>query len=182
MLTQWMKGCGGLFLGLALSSAASAESAAPVKADKPVVAATAATSEGKSEAKNYDTTIYERLTTEKPSLYEQIGGRPVLEKIMKDSVALFKTDPRIAKFFEETDSEVLVYHLTEQVCYLAGGGCEYLGRSMEESHKGMGVKDADFVALVEDFQVAVRKAGLTFEQENKLVALLAPMRPAIVNQ
>ena len=178
MLTQWMKGCGGLFLGLALSSAASAESAAPVKADKPAVAATAAT----SEAKNYDTTIYERLTTEKPSLYEQIGGRPVLEKIMKDSVALFKADPRIAKFFEETDSEVLVYHLTEQVCYLAGGGCEYLGRSMEESHKGMGVKDADFVALVEDFQVAVRKAGLTFEQENKLVALLAPMRPAIVNQ
>ena len=53
---------------------------------------------------------------------------------------------------------------------------------MEESHKGMGVTDAAFVALVEDFQIAVRQAGLTFEQENKLVALLAPMRPVIVNQ
>lgn len=179
MLNQWINGCSGVFLALALSGAAYAESTVSTKAAEPKAAATA---DSAGPAKNYDTTIYERLTNEKPSLYEQIGGRPVLEQIMKDSVALFKKDPRIAKFFEETDSEVLVYHLTEQVCSLAGGGCEYLGRSMEESHKGMGVKDADFVALVEDFQIAVRKAGLTFEQENKLVALLAPMRPAIVNQ
>ncbi|MFZ3193352.1 MAG: group 1 truncated hemoglobin [Moraxellaceae bacterium] len=179
MMTQSTKACGGFFFGMLLSCTVLAQSPEPTKAATPQAAATADTS---APAKNYDTTIYERLTTEKPSLYEQIGGRPVLEQIMKDSVVLFKKDPRIAKFFEETDSEVLVYHLTEQVCNLAGGGCEYLGRSMEESHKGMGVKDADFVALVEDFQIAVRKAGLTFEQENKLVALLAPMRPVIVNQ
>lgn len=167
MSTILLKTCGGVLLfGVLGCSSLYAESTAVQGTD----------------AKNYDTTIYERLTTEKPSLYEQIGGRSVLEQIMKDSVALFKQDPRIAKYFEKTDHEVLTYHLTEQVCQLAGGGCEYLGRSMEESHKDMGVTDGAFVALVEDFQIAVRKAGLTFEQENKLVALLAPMRPVIVNQ
>lgn len=179
MLSSWVNKCSGVFLVIALSSISHAESTVSSKVAEPKVATT---EDNTGPAKNYDTTIYERLTNESPSLYEQIGGRPVLEKIMKDSVALFKQDPRIAKFFEETETEVLVYHLTEQVCQLAGGGCEYLGRSMEESHKGMGVKDAHFVALVEDFQIAVRKAGLTFEQENKLVALLAPMRSAIVNQ
>lgn len=179
MLTQYTKTCAGLLLGLALTGAVYAESATPAKTESSQATTTADTS---NAAKNYDTTIYERLTTEKPSLYEQIGGHSVLEQIMKDAVALFKQDPRIAKYFEKTDSEVLAYHLTEQVCQLSGGECEYLGRSMEESHKDMGVTDGAFVALVEDFQVAVRKAGLTFEQENKLVALLAPMRPVIVNK
>ena len=176
MLMSFLKACGGLcVLAVVASSSAVAE---PVAA--PTLSVPSVTTP--NPAKNYDLTLYERLTTEKKSLYQQIGGHAVLEGIMKNTVSLIKQDPRIAKYFEKTDSEVLAYHLTEQVCQLSGGECEYLGRSMEESHKGMGVTDAAFVALVEDFQIAVRQAGLTFEQENKLVALLAPMRPVIVNQ
>jgi hemoglobin len=135
-----------------------------------------------SNVKNYNRSLYEQLSTDKVSLYDQIGGRPTIERVMKESVVLFLADVRINRHFAKTNADLLALQLTEQVCHLAGGPCKYEGKSMEAAHKGMNLTQADFVALVEDVQIAIRKNGLSFEQENKILALLAPMKPVVVGQ
>ncbi len=131
-------------------------------------------------AKNYDTTIYERLRREDRTLYAQLGGRKTIERFVGLGVDYSVADPRIAHFFADTNLPLLKVLLVEQICQLAGGPCVYEGRSMAEAHAGMGVGENHFIALVEAFQRAMRETGVPFEQENKVLALLAPMKPAVV--
>jgi hemoglobin len=133
-----------------------------------------------SKLKNYDKSLYERLTTDKKSLYDQLGGRPMIQRIVNDAVNNVFADRRIAHYFVEAEISVLKVQVTDQICELTGGPCKYKSRSMEKAHDGHNITDAAFGAFVEDFQAAVRKHGIPFELENKLLALLAPMKSAIV--
>jgi hemoglobin len=51
---------------------------------------------------------------------------------------------------------------------------------MRTSHAKMKLKTAEFNALAEDLYIALGKAGVAYRQQNKLMALLAPMQRDIV--
>ena len=70
--------------------------------------------------------------------------------------------------------------LSRQTCELIGGPCEYDGKSMPESHKGLNITEAEFYLLVELVQEAMREEGLTWQQENLIIRHLAPMKKDIV--
>jgi hemoglobin len=53
---------------------------------------------------------------------------------------------------------------------------------MEKSHGGRYITEAQFNALVEDLYRAMEKERTPVSAQNRLVALLAPMRPQIINQ
>jgi len=135
-----------------------------------------------SDLKNYDRTLYERLSTEDRSLYDRLGGYEVIEAFVIDGVNNVLADDRINFLFEGVDGENLVFQLSEQICDLAGGPCIYSGLSMEESHFGLDISEAQFNALVEDFQQAMRDNDIPYGLENQVIALLAPMKPAIINR
>lgn len=132
--------------------------------------------------KNYDQALYSRLSTDRQSLYEQLGGREVIEAFVADGVDNSIADPRIGFFFEQTDIPMLKHQLTEQICQLTGGPCVYEGMDMQTAHSGLDIGEKHFVALVEAFQQAMRKHRIPYAQENKVLALLAPMKPAVIHQ
>jgi hemoglobin len=51
---------------------------------------------------------------------------------------------------------------------------------MEKSHGGMHITEAQFNALVEDLYRAMERAGTPVAAQNRLVALLAPMRSQVI--
>jgi hemoglobin len=53
---------------------------------------------------------------------------------------------------------------------------------MESAHRGQNITAAEFNALVEDFQLAMRETGVPYGLENQVLALLAPMKPAVLHQ
>jgi len=63
-----------------------------------------------------------------------------------------------------------------QTCELIGGPCEYDGKTMLESHTGLNIKEREFYILVEYVQGAMRDVGLTYQQENRILKLLAPIK------
>ncbi|HXD83997.1 MAG TPA: group 1 truncated hemoglobin, partial [Rudaea sp.] len=63
-----------------------------------------------------------------------------------------------------------------------GGPCVYSGRSMEEAHSGLNLSNADFDAFVADLIAALDDVHVAKTGQQKLLALLAPMRPQIVGQ
>lgn len=113
-------------------------------------------------------------------LYQAWGGKPGIRAVMDDFVPRLKADPRIGRFFAEVSSRHLAEQLTEQLCQLAGGPCRYEGGDMRAVHEGMGVRAADFNALVEQLQAAMRARGIAFADQNRMLALLAPMHREIV--
>ena len=49
-------------------------------------------------------------------------------------------------------------------------------------HAGLGIREADFNALVEDLQKAMDAQGVPFRAQNKLLAKLAPMHREIITR
>jgi hemoglobin len=94
----------------------------------------------------------------------------------------YRTDPRIKDIFAAADDARLARLLSEQICYITGGPCHYMGRDMKASHADMGVQTADFNALVEDLQKAMDKERVPAWAQNKLLAKLAPMKRVVVTR
>ena len=53
---------------------------------------------------------------------------------------------------------------------------------MAASHKDMGLQTADFHALVENLQAAMREEHVSFAAQNRFLAKLAPMRRTMVRR
>lgn len=117
----------------------------------------------------------------KPGLYEQFGGQAGVEALVEEFLVRLLEDERINQQFVETDLVNLNDRLVEQFCVELGGPCTYTGRTMAESHAGLGITEADFNALVEDLVDAMEARGIPRAAQNRLLARLAPMHGDIVS-
>ena len=109
-------------------------------------------------------------------------GKAGIDRIVDDLVDHAQVDPRISEIFKGQDMLRLRRTLKEQICYILNGGCDYSGRTMQASHKDMGIQTADFAALVEDLQAAMLREHVNFFAQNQLLAKLAPMKRTTVKQ
>jgi hemoglobin len=116
----------------------------------------------------------------KKSLYDRLGGKDAIKAVVDEFVANVVADKRINKFFAKADAAKLKGHLVDQVCMATGGPCKYTGKDMKTAHKGMGVKDADFTALVEDLVKALDKFKVPKAEKDELLGALGGMKGDIV--
>lgn len=133
-----------------------------------------------------ETTSPATTTTTQPSgksLYDRLGGIDAIRAVVKDFVEeQVAKDPRINARFANTDIPKLEEHLTNQICEATGGPCKYTGRSMKESHAGMGVTEAEFSALVEDLKKSLAKFQVPQAEQDELIGALAKMHDDIVEK
>jgi len=116
------------------------------------------------------------------TLFEDLGGRDKIAAFTGDFVERVASDPRIERYFIDTDKPGFARKLTDLFCHLAGEDRLYRGANLRNAHSGLGISAADFNALVEDLQAAMEANGVSFADETRLVALLAPMQRDVVNQ
>lgn len=94
------------------------------------------------------------------TLYDRLGGQAGIDKLVNRIVDLHLQNkvagPRYQALTEEATD-----HAREKVKeFLAagsGGPVEYTGRSMLETHTGMNVSAAEFVAVVDDIMQAMNE-------------------------
>lgn len=110
------------------------------------------------------------------AFHQQAGVDRIVDEMVDRNIA----DPRIADIFKGQDIVRLRRTLKEQFCYILGGGCTYTGRTMAASHKNLGLQQADFNALVENLQAAMRHEHVAFFAQNAFLAKLAPMERTTV--
>jgi hemoglobin len=116
------------------------------------------------------------------TLYDDLGGKPGLDRIVDKSVDNYLTDPRIKDVFSESNIDRIRLELKDQFCQLTGGPCIYKGHDMTAAHKGLHLDNAHFNALVENLQDAMSKCDVPFATQNRLLALLAPMQHQVVSK
>lgn len=117
-----------------------------------------------------------------PSVYEQLGGEPVVRKFVEDFTYLMATDDRVAEIFAFTDWAKFRPVMHDFLCEVAGGGCTYHGPDMVSAHRGIGITHGEFNVSVENMQKAMTKNDIPLSAQNRLLALLAPMRGDIVHR
>ena len=116
------------------------------------------------------------------SLFDRLGGKGAITAVVDTFVGNVGGDKRINGFFATTDLVKLKMHLVNQICEASGGPYKYTGRTMKQTHAGMGVHDAAFGALVEDLVAALdhHKVGKT--EKDELLGVLGPMKSDIVEK
>lgn len=113
-------------------------------------------------------------------LYQALGEKPGITRLMDDFVNRVVKDPRIGGHFKEVKPAALKESLTDQICQLSGGPCKYEGADMKSVHADMDINKGHFNALVEVLQSAMDAQGIPFAQQNRLLALLAPMHRDVI--
>ena len=109
------------------------------------------------------------------SLYRAFGEKVGLSSLMGDFVTRLKADARIGRYFKETNAQNLAEQLTNQLCKLSGGPCDYEGAPMRQAHQDLEIDRAAFNRLVEVLQEAMDARSIPFGTQNRMLALLAPL-------
>jgi hemoglobin len=120
--------------------------------------------------------------TAKKSLYDRLGQKPAITAVVDDFVANVAGDPRINARFQGANIPRLKTMLVDQICQASGGPCTYTGRTMLAAHQGMGIKDAEFSALVEDLVRSLDKFKVPAPEKSELLAALGGMKGDIVGK
>jgi hemoglobin len=118
------------------------------------------------------------------TLFDRLGGKDGVATIVDNFAKNLLADPRVNKLFKKSKDGLSHFKeaTASQICQLAGGPCQYAGKNMLEAHKGMGITDAQFDAVVEDLKLALDEKGAAEQEKSELFAALAPMRTDIVEK
>lgn len=119
-------------------------------------------------------------TSGNSALYQAFGEKAGLVKLMDDFVPRLQADPRLAEAFKKANVENLKMQLVNQICQVSGGPCEYKGADMKMAHNSMDITKTDFNALVEVLQKSMDAQGISFSNQNQLLAKLAPMHRDVI--
>jgi hemoglobin len=121
------------------------------------------------------------------SLYERLGGQPAIKAVAGDLVDRILLDERVNKWFTHASSSpenTAAYKakLADFLCQGLGGPCKYTGRDMETAHKGRGVTNDAFNAVVQDLIATLDKFKVPEKEKGELLKILGSLKPAIVAQ
>ena len=114
------------------------------------------------------------------SLYQALGATSGIEKLTDAFIEQIQYDPLVMPYFFETDVARFKEKFMQQICEISGGPCNYTGDSMQDIHGGMMINENHFNALVNDLILAMEAIDLPTSTQNRLLALLAPMREDII--
>ncbi len=114
------------------------------------------------------------------SLYEAIGGEPMLTKAVDEFYLRMLANPKLAAFFAHTTLDELKKHQHAFLTLLLRGPEHYMGRSMHEAHAGRGITDADFDRMLHHLADTFRNIGVGESLIRRIVAEVEPLRAEIV--
>ena len=113
------------------------------------------------------------------SLFQRIGGLPVLTKIVDESINEITNSPRTKRSFDGVKLAPLKESIVMQLCKITDGGCIYEGETMLNSHRDAKISEAEFDAFVDIFRKILTR-HLATREKNELLKILAPMKRDIV--
>ena len=119
-------------------------------------------------------------------LYERLGGVYAIATVVDDFIErvlandVLNANPAIKAARDRVPKAGLKYRVTEMVCSATGGPEKYHGRSMKDSHKHLNITEAEWNALVADFQASLNKFKVPNKEQQELFAIVGSTKGDIV--
>lgn len=115
------------------------------------------------------------------NLYAELGGKVVVDRLVKKFVRRLHHDAHLKELFVESDKQELQQNIADFICEISGGGCEYQGASMEDIHAGLDITEGEFDYFVTLFILTMKSEEIPFQAQNRLLAKLAAMRGDVIH-
>jgi hemoglobin len=121
-------------------------------------------------------------------LWDRLGGEPAVRAVVGKFIVKAATNPKVNFFrdgaFKFTDADVkkLEQLLVELISQVSGGPLKYTGRSMKDTHKGMGITEDEFGAIANDLIATLKKFKVPQKEIDELVGIVAGTKGDIVEK
>ena len=116
------------------------------------------------------------------SLYQQLGAEHGIEQIVDAFIKRIAKDKTILPYFAKSSVSHFRAGFISHMCEISGGPCKYTGDSMVDIHTGMNINEADFNRVVELLVLAMADAGVSYREQNRVLAKLAPFRGEVIKR
>jgi hemoglobin len=119
------------------------------------------------------------------SLYKRLGGYDAVAAVTDDFITRLVTNKQLSRFFVglSDDSKGKVRnHIINQVCMVTGGPCNYTGRDMKTTHKGLGITESDWTVMASLFVETLTKFNVPKKEQDELLAIVATTKKDIVEK
>jgi hemoglobin len=127
-----------------------------------------------------DQSSAEQTKADADSLFSRMGGLPIIKIVVSETIDEVSSNPKTSRPFKDIKLPKLKESVVSQICKLTGGGCEYDGETMINSHKEAKISTAEFEIFVAVFRDSLNRHTNTREK-NELLKILAPMKRDIVS-
>ena len=142
--------------------------------------------------KDHDKSANKKVDSGK-TLWARLGGEKAVTAVVDDFVGRAASNPKVNFFrknvpgvteWKPTDAEVarLKRLLVEFISSASGGPLKYTGRSMESSHRGMKITNAEFDAIAGDLSASLDKFKVPKKEKDELMAAVGGTRGTIVGK
>ncbi len=118
-------------------------------------------------------------------LYEKVGGRATINKLVQMFYDRVQADPRLAPFFPHTDMDTLRARQAMFLTMLLGGSKSFNGRNLTAAHAGaraQGLDDTHFDGLLTHFRESLQQLGVAPDYIQEMLRLLETTRNAVLGR
>lgn len=120
------------------------------------------------------------------SLFERLGGSAGIVALADEIVALHMENPAIkARFRPYLDTPEKLAIVKKHLCAFleagSGGPAKYEGRSMRDTHRGMNISAAEYMAAVDDILAGMKKRGLDEQTQKDVLAIAYSLKSEIMH-
>jgi hemoglobin len=117
------------------------------------------------------------------SLYERIGGYDVIARIVDDFGPKLGKDPKIAPLLAGVSLDHRKRNrqlIVDQLCEATGGPCFYIGRTMQSTHRGLGITDDHWKQAGALMAETLDKFKIPEPERSEFLGVVEKLRPDIV--
>lgn len=114
------------------------------------------------------------------SLYEQLGQQAGITTAVDKFYVRVLGDPLLAPYFTGADVDQIRQHQVALLSTVTGGPQQYTGRTMQLSHRRLGVTDEAFDKVVGHLGATLDDLGVDAAVRDQVAAVLVAQREHIV--
>lgn len=119
------------------------------------------------------------------TLFQRLGGTDGITAIVDDIVVAHMENPTIRARFLPVLSQpaklaVIKQHTVNFLSMGSGGAAKYEGRSMRDAHTGMNISGEEYLAVMDDIMLVLKKRQLDEETQRDVLAIAYSLKNDIV--
>ena len=116
------------------------------------------------------------------NLFDKYGGVPFITDLVRDFYKQVMKRPNLRRYFEGVPVDKLITHQINYVSTAMGRPVAgYHGRNIRQVHHGLGVTNASFALMMDLFDDALARAGVTEEDIPKINSILRSRHDDVVS-
>jgi hemoglobin len=117
------------------------------------------------------------------TLYQRMGGYDVIAGVVDDFIAQLGKDPAFERFGGGRSHNSLLRTrqlVVDQICYLTGGPCVYIGRDTKTAHAGLAITDSEWDSSMKKFKISLDKFKVAEPEQQEFLDMLGKLKSDIV--